>query len=93
MKLYWYKSFKRALKQLIHNNNRLEIKIFETLDVLSENPFDPRLRTHKLSGKLEGFWACSIDTTYRIIFSFDDSTLTGERSIVLVDIGTHDEVY
>jgi addiction module RelE/StbE family toxin len=53
-----------------------------------ENPFDPRLRTHKLTGKLEGFWALSIDYDCRVIFQFID-----KNDVLLIDIGGHDEVY
>ena len=35
-----------------------------------ENPFDPKLKTHKLKGKLSGFLSFSIRIKYRIIFEF-----------------------
>ncbi len=31
-----------------------------------DDPFNPKLRTHKLSGKLSGQWAASIDDEYRL---------------------------
>jgi mRNA-degrading endonuclease RelE of RelBE toxin-antitoxin system len=42
----------------------------------------------KLGGKLAGQWAFSIDEDYRVLFEFIDSD-----SVLLIDIGTHDEVY
>ncbi len=39
-----------------------------------KNPFDPQLRTHKLHGPLDGFYAYSVDHRYRIIFSFQNDT-------------------
>ncbi len=42
----------------------------EREQLFRQNPFDPRLETHKLSGRLENYWAFSIDQKYRIIFSF-----------------------
>ena len=43
--LVWDKSFKRAYKRLIRKNPQLETKIFAVLELLVENPFNPRLRS------------------------------------------------
>ena len=51
------KSFKRAFKRIIRNNKISEDDFFEKLDVFANNPFEPNLRTHKLSGKLKHLWA------------------------------------
>lgn len=62
---------------------------------LAENPFDLSLKTHKLRGQLEGLWACWVEYDCRIVFTFEldsDPQVKGEM-IVLVDLGTHDEVY
>mgnify|MGYP001578047972 FL=1 len=40
--------------------------------VFRKNPFDPRLKTHKLTGPLDGFYAFSINHKYRIIFDLAD---------------------
>jgi len=58
------------------------------MTLFSKNPFHRKLRTHKLSGKLEGLWAFSVTYDCRVIFKF----LNGE-GILLIDIGGHDEVY
>ncbi len=55
--------------------------------IFIENPFDPRLKTHKLKGELVDFYSFSISYHYRIVFHFED-----ENTIVLDMIGTH-EVY
>jgi len=52
------------------------------------DPYDERLRTHKLSGKLKDLWSFSIAYDIRVIFHFAD-----EQKAVFVDIGRHDEVY
>jgi mRNA-degrading endonuclease YafQ of YafQ-DinJ toxin-antitoxin module len=48
--------------------------------------------THKLHGELKGLWACSVEFDCRIVFGFQTSE-GEEDAIVLVDIGSHDEVY
>ena len=42
----------------------------------------------KLTGKLSGLWAFSIDYDCRVIFKF-----LNDHEVLLIDIGTHDEVY
>ncbi|OGM96289.1 MAG: hypothetical protein A3B86_04060 [Candidatus Yanofskybacteria bacterium RIFCSPHIGHO2_02_FULL_38_22b] len=51
--------------------------------IFKNNPHDPRLKTHKLHGKLKKLWGFSIDKNYRIIFEFLG------KDIVFLDIGTH----
>jgi len=41
-----------------------------------------------LSGKLKGTWAFSINDEYRVLFEFID-----KHKVLLIDFGTHDEVY
>ncbi|MHC5600092.1 MAG: type II toxin-antitoxin system RelE/ParE family toxin [Nostoc sp.] len=51
------------------------------------------MQTHKLKGKLSGAWACSVDHDCRIVFNFVQNIESGEEELLLIDIGTHDEVY
>jgi mRNA interferase YafQ len=46
-----------------------------------------------LTGQLDGWWSCSVVFDCRIIFGFDCDPETGEEIILLIDIGSHDEVY
>ncbi len=55
--------------------------------VFRANPFDPRLRTHKLKGVLTGAWAYSVDRRYRVLFRF-----LANDEVLYYDIGTH-EIY
>lgn len=57
----------RRLSAEVKNKAEEKEKIFRS------NPFDARLKTHKLTGRLDGFWAFSIDYHYRIIFKFQDN--------------------
>ena len=52
--LVWDTSFKRAFKRVIRKNPQLEGKIFEILELLASDIFNPVLKSHKLSGQLEG---------------------------------------
>jgi mRNA interferase YafQ len=48
----------------------VEQRIFEVLSQLAEDPFLPTLRSHKLSGSLEGLWACWVEYDCRMVFAF-----------------------
>ena len=56
---------------------------------LQEDPFKPRLALHPLSGKLAGLHAVSLTYSYRITLTL----MLTEKEIVLLDIGSHDDVY
>lgn len=51
------------------------------------DPRDPLLRTHKLKGKLDGYWSFTVEADLRVLFRWDGDVAH------LIDIGTHDEVY
>lgn len=91
--LAWHNSFKHAFKQITKNNPELKQNIVNTLKLLQENPSNPKLKTHKLQGKLKGYWASLIEYDCRIIFGFTNNPENNEVVIVLIDIGTHDDVY
>lgn len=80
--------FAKAYDERIRKNSRLRELFWEALEVFETNPFHPSLRTHPLTGPLEGKWAFSVDYDCRVIFNFTDDNV-----VTFLDIGTHDEVY
>jgi mRNA interferase YafQ len=60
---------------------------------MQEDVFAASLGTHKLSGTLEGLRVCGCGYDCRIVFSIEWNPAGGGEVIVLLDIGTHDEVY
>lgn len=83
----------RAFKRLLKKQPDRREEIENILRLLLDNPFDPKLETHKLKGKLSGAWACSVGYDLRIIFDFVKEKDKKEDDIFLIEIGTHDEVY
>jgi mRNA-degrading endonuclease YafQ of YafQ-DinJ toxin-antitoxin module len=61
------------------------------LELLASDCFHPRLKTHKLKGDLAGAWACSAGYDLRIVFKFVE--YEGSEGILLLTLGTHEEVY
>ena len=91
--LIWGASFRRAFKRRTRKNPHLREHILTVLRLLSTDPFAPSLKTHKLRGELDGLWACWVEYDCRIVFTFEPTPNTSEEVIVLIDVGTHDEVY
>jgi len=65
--------------------------IKEALELLSEDAFHPRLKTHKLKGSLKGSLACSAGYNLRIVFKIVEYEKS--EAVLLETIGTHEEVY
>ncbi len=85
--------FKRAFRKFVRRNARLRKRIENTLMQIQNDVFAASLGTHKLSGMLEGLRACSCGYDCRIVFAIESNHTGGNEVIVLLDIGTHDEVY
>ncbi|HEX8773041.1 MAG TPA: type II toxin-antitoxin system YafQ family toxin [Pyrinomonadaceae bacterium] len=81
-------SFKRAFRKRVQGNAALEARFWERTTLFRNNPFNPSLKTHKLSGQLKDLWSFSIEYNVRVVFSF----IEDEKALFL-DIGTHKEVY
>ncbi len=82
-------SFEKRLLRFLKKHQDIVSKYKKTILLLEVNPFHPSLRLHKLTGNLETLHSVSLDMQYRITMEF---YIQDER-IVLVNIGTHDEVY
>ncbi len=76
---------KRFLKILSRVPTDILEKAQERELVFKNDPFDPRLSTHKLHGKERNVWAFSVTFSYRIKFIF-----IGEKEVLFLEIGTHD---
>ena len=86
-KAFTTSKFDKRLVVFVKSHPELSKRMQEIIDKVVKNPFDKSLRTHKLSGRLQGCLASSITYQYRIAF-----LLMGEK-ITFLDIGSHDEVY
>ena len=91
--LVWSANFKRAFRRIVRRRPELRARIQQAIELLAEDPFHPTLRSHKLKGELAGIWACKVDYYNRILFDFVTNPESGEEEILLLTMGTHDEVY
>jgi addiction module RelE/StbE family toxin len=88
-KLIYPESYIRRARKFIKKHPELIGQYQKTLELLEINPYHPSLRIHPLKGKLAGLYSISINIGYRISLEM----VISEREIILVNIGTHGEVY
>ena len=84
-------AFVRRAKKILKKHPHVSEDLHSALELLATDCFHPRLKTHKLKGELEGSWACSAGYDLRIVFKFDE--YEGSEAILLLTLGTHEEVY
>jgi mRNA-degrading endonuclease YafQ of YafQ-DinJ toxin-antitoxin module len=86
--LLWSTGFTRSAKAFINKHPELRSKFASVLRDLEGNPFQPHLKYHHLSG-IKGVQAVSITYSYRITLTI----VVSDAEIILIDVGSHDEVY
>ena len=84
-------AFVRAARRMVKKNPGMADDLRATLELLSEDAFHPRLRTHKLKVPFADSSACSAGYELRVEFTFVESE--GREAILLQTVGTHEEVY
>lgn len=87
-KIAFSSSFKKAFKIKIKGRKNLEDRFWKKVELFIKYPFDRKLRTHKLSGRLKELWSFTIEYDLRVIFYFAE-----REKVIFVDIGKHEEVY
>ncbi|MDJ0702703.1 MAG: type II toxin-antitoxin system mRNA interferase toxin, RelE/StbE family [Leptolyngbyaceae cyanobacterium MO_188.B28] len=92
-KLVLTSRFKRSPRKFVKRDKRLSVQIEETLRQMETDLFAQNLATHRLKGEFDGLRACSCGYDCRIIFSIEKDPETDEEVVVLLNIGSHDEVY
>ena len=84
-------AFGRDLRKWLKSHPDAAAAVEASLEQLSADAAHPSLRTHKLRGSLAGCWACSAGYDLRVVFEYTQHE--GAEAILLLALGTHDEVY
>ena len=82
--IVYSKSFAKKLERFSKKDKE---KILQKIHIFWQNPFDPSLKTHKLTGKFKNYWSFSIAFNLRIMFQLDK-----QETVAFIDIGSH-EIY
>jgi len=83
MEIIYSSKFAREYQRLPRN---IQVMAEQLEIIFRVDPFDPRLKTHKLKGKFSGFLSFSIGYRYRIIFEFAKD----KKTIYFHSVGDHD---
>jgi mRNA-degrading endonuclease YafQ of YafQ-DinJ toxin-antitoxin module len=81
--------FIKTAKKFLKKHPDLVNKFKQTVQKLENDPLEPSLKLHKFQGNLEKFHAVRLTYEYRIVLVLQ----IVDEQIILVDIGTHDDVY
>jgi addiction module RelE/StbE family toxin len=81
--------FLRRARKFLKKHPDLRERFAQVVDDLQQDPFAAHLAYHRLGGKLKDLQAVSVTYEYRIILTIQVT----DREIILLDIGSHDEVY
>jgi addiction module RelE/StbE family toxin len=82
MNIEYSPKFARQFRKL---PKEAKMSAFQCEKIFRNNPFDPKLKTHKLHGTIKEYWAFSISYDYRMGFTFVDGDLVRFHAI-----GSHD---
>ena len=75
--------FKRSYKKLpVHIQKDFGARI----ETFKKSPFDSKLGTHLLHGRLFAHHAFYLRDGYRVLFEFED-----DNNVLLINIGSHDD--
>ncbi|TAL48573.1 MAG: type II toxin-antitoxin system mRNA interferase toxin, RelE/StbE family [Chitinophagaceae bacterium] len=80
--IHYSSKFIRSLKQI---PKEIASVLDGRVEILKNDCFDHRLKTHKLKGKFKNIWSFSVTYSYRIVFEF-----VGENEVLFIEIGNHD---
>ena len=80
MTIYYHPKFKRMYRKLDHELQKLAE---EREKLFRADPFDSRLDTHKLHGRLKKFWSFEVNRKNHIMFEFDGP------DVIFLKIGDH----
>lgn len=83
-KIHYASRFIKDFKKLSKDKQKIAIKREK---IFRSNCFDPRLKTHKLTGSLKDYWAFSVTYSDRILLQF-----INDKEIIFYKIGNH-EIY
>jgi len=87
--LVWTDTFRRTARKFLRRHRDLVGLFEDVLKQLESDPRAPKLRLHPLQGRHRDKHAVSLTYSYRIVLILRIE----DGKIVLLDVGSHDEVY
>jgi len=88
VKIELHPTFKKSYNKRISNKPKLVLKTAERIKLFQETLNDPILKDHQLKGSKSNLRAFSITGDIRVVYME-----VSDEHIILLDIGTHNQVY
>lgn len=88
MDVYHHAKFLKNYRKRVLSNKKLKKQFAKKLKLFVKNPFDKTLKNHPLKGKKIGTRAFSITGDFRVVYK-----QISKSKVLLLDIGTHNQVY
>lgn len=86
MIIKFHKKFDKHYAKL---NRKIQIKVYKFIEIFKNNPFDPIVQNHPLSGQMKDKRAFYVTDDIRIIFEeYKNYTV-----VLMLDVGIHNQVY
>lgn len=85
MKIFLHKNFVKKYAKLRQNK---KAKFKERRDLFLEDPYDPLLNNHALTGKYIGSHSINVTGDLRVIYD-----IINKDSVLFIDIDTHGNLY
>ena len=79
--------FEKKLKKFITLHPELRLAVTNIINTLLVDTLTRKYKAHKLSGSLRGCFGVSINSSFRITYTFNTN------NVYFLNIGSHDEVY
>lgn len=87
MRVTEHPRFKKSYKERVSKNRKLAEAFIEALRLFLEDPKNPILRDHTLTGSMYGYRSFEATNDLLVVY------LVVKEGIVLYDIGSHNQVY
>ncbi|OGG14289.1 hypothetical protein A2773_06755 [Candidatus Gottesmanbacteria bacterium RIFCSPHIGHO2_01_FULL_39_10] len=84
----FHSKFRKNFKKRVAFNPALKQKFQQRTELFRENPKNPELHDHQLTGKKRSFRAFSVTGDIRVVYRIIDQEL-----VRFYDIGSHNQVY
>ncbi len=88
MIIEFHPSYKKSFKKRIANNPILTSQVTERVKLFQQNPNNPILHNHRLTGVKKDLSSFSVTGDIRIVY-----LLVSKDKAIFLDIGSHNQVY
>jgi mRNA-degrading endonuclease YafQ of YafQ-DinJ toxin-antitoxin module len=80
-------SYNRRARKFLRKYPEIIKQYRKSLELLQLDPYHPSLRLHSLKDRFTGLSSVSINISYRIVMEMEHDR------IILINVGTHDQIY